>query len=434
MKMKIRRGYDKCDQGTWFCKSEIRNSKFAIPVYHAHMRLTLVTETFAPEVNGVAMTLMRWSCGLAQRGHAFTVVRPRQKSDPRNNGAAQQNIHVIEPTDELPLTQMLVGGAPLPGYQGLQFGFPAGGFLKRQWRLQRPDVVHVATEGPLGWSAVHTARRMKIPVVSSFHTNFHSYGKHYGIGRLETVGLRYLTWLHNQTAATFVPTHEMRSTLRHDGLHGVRVLARGVDTTLYHPGRRSDGLRHGWGVAGQSASTDDATDFVVGYVGRLAPEKNIKLAVRAYQGMVGRTAGRLRFVLVGDGPSRATLQKEHPDFIFCGMQRGPALAEHYASLDLLLFPSITETFGNVVTEAMASGVPVVAFDYAAAHRHIVHEHNGLLAPFNDAQQFVHLSEQAITQADQLRRMGALAHTTAQRISWSRVVDKYERMLKCLCDG
>ncbi len=390
------------------------------------MRVTLVTETFAPEVNGVAMTLMRWSCGLAQRGHDFTVIRPRQKSDPKSNGAGSRHANVIEPTTEVPLTQVLVGGAPLPGYQGLQFGFPAGGLLKRQWRLQRPDVVHVATEGPLGWSAVHTARRMNIPVVSSFHTNFHSYGKHYGVGRLETVGLRYLTWLHNQTAATFVPTHEMRTTLRHDGLHGVRVLARGVDTALYHPGRRRDDLRQSWGVG-----ADGADELVIGYVGRLAPEKNIKLAVRAYQAMVGRTQARLRFVLVGDGPSRAALQKEHPDFVFCGMQRGAALAEHYASLDLLLFPSITETFGNVVTEAMAGGVTVLAFDYAAAHRHIVHERNGLLAPFNDAQRFVHLAEQAITQPDQLRRMGQQAQQTAQRISWVRVVDKYERMLLCL---
>ena len=377
------------------------------------MHLTLVTETFAPEVNGVAMTLMRWCSGLAQRGHTVTVIRPRQKSDPAG-------IRNLAPTPAVPWEQVLVRGAPLPGYHGLQFGFPCGSMLRRSWNKARPDVVHVATEGPLGWSAVQVAKRMRIPVVSSFHTNFHSYGKHYGVGRLESIGLRYLTWLHNQTVATFVPTHEMRATLRHDGLKGVRVLARGVDTRLYHPGRRNQALRASWGVT--------AEDRVVGYVGRLAPEKNIKLAVRAYEAMARQQTGKIRLVLVGDGPSRAALEKSHPDFMFCGMQRGTALAEHYASLDLLLFPSITETFGNVVTEAMASGLTVVAFDYAAAHRHITHDINGLLAPFNDGERFVSLATEAVKNPARILAMGLAAQQTAKRLSWDRVVLKYERLL------
>src|SRR5690606_17006785 len=135
------------------------------------------------------------SRGLAERGHEILVVRPRQHRD--DAGQVQDGVE-----------ELTVRGAGIPRYEGLHFGFPAGRALARLWSRKRPDVVHVATEGPLGWSAIRAARRLGLPVVSSFHTNFHSYGKHYGYGALLKIAFSWLRKVHNMTSLTFVPSED----------------------------------------------------------------------------------------------------------------------------------------------------------------------------------------------------------------------------------
>src|SRR5262245_22537733 len=164
-------------------------------VYQRH--ICVVTETYPPEVNGVALTLAHLVKGLAAQGHAVSVVRPHQlTSDYRGcRGDSQMT---------------LVRGMPLPGYKGLQFGLPAGGLLRRSWAQDRPDVVYVATEGPLGWSAVRSAQHLGIPVFSGFHTNFHSFAKHYRAGWLKHFIFRYLCRFHNRTIGTLVPSVDVR--------------------------------------------------------------------------------------------------------------------------------------------------------------------------------------------------------------------------------
>lgn len=198
------------------------------------LAIAFVTETFPPEVNGVAMTVGRLVSGLRARGHLVSVVRPRQ-----GRGDAGREHELALP------------GMPLPGYPGLKFGLPAGRRLMRQWRQQQPDLVHVVTEGPLGWSAVSVARKMGIPVTSGFHTNFDRYSVYYGLGWLRPAVAAYLRTLHRRTLATMVPTVALAADLAGEGLTGVRVVGRGVDTDLYHPGRRSNGLRERWGVEGE---------------------------------------------------------------------------------------------------------------------------------------------------------------------------------------
>src|SRR5439155_728251 len=315
--------------------------------------------------NGVAMTLARLVDGLRSRGHAVSVVRPRQRVDRRGP--------LRDPEE------FLVHGAPLPGYGGLQIGLPAAGALRRHWTRHRPDVVYVATEGPLGWSAVRAATRLRLPVVSGFHTNFHSYAKHYHAGWIVRVVAGYLRRFHNRTTATVVATADLRARLNALGFTNLSVLGRGVDSGLFTPERRCAALRAAWGVSEH--------DTVALYVGRIAPEKNLELAVEAYRAMQ-RVGGARRFVLVGDGPQRAALQKRHPDLVFCGAIIGEQLAAHYASADVFLFPSETETFGNVVLEAMASGLALVAYDYAAARMHVTHGETGVLIPYGQAAAFV----------------------------------------------
>jgi glycosyltransferase involved in cell wall biosynthesis len=226
----------------------------------------------------------------------------------------------------------------------LHIGLPAAGLLHDCWTEDRPDVVYVATEGPLGWSAVRTAQRLGIPVLSGFHTNFHSYSRHYRAGWLQHWVALYLRWFHNRTTGTLVPSIDLRDRLHACGFKNVSVLGRGVDSELFTPTRRCQALRETWGVSEH--------DLVVLYVGRVAPAKNLGLAIAAYRAMQ-RCSKQVKFVIVGDGPQRAMLQKDHPDLLFCGMHRGEQLARHYASADVFLFASkkARELDGAVVSRA-----------------------------------------------------------------------------------
>ena len=308
------------------------------------MRYAIVTETYPPEVNGVALTVQGLEQGLRARGHEVTLIRPRQDGDDANAGDT-----------------LLVRGAALPRYPGLKFGLPATRKLMKQWTNATPDAIYIATEGPLGWSAQRAARRLGIPVATGFHTRFDEYMRDYGAAFLQQTALRWMRRFHNGGQATLVPTRELLDFLGASGFANPVRLPRAVDTLHFDPARRDPSLRASWGL--------DDHDFAAIYVGRIAPEKNLALAVRAFRDLQ-KSRPDARFVWVGDGPSRAQLARENPDFIFCGVQRGEALARHFASGDLFVFPSHSETFGNVTLEAMASGVPTVAFDYGAAREYL----------------------------------------------------------------
>ena len=333
------------------------------------MRYAVVSETYPPEVNGVALTVQALEHGLRSRGHDVSVVRPRQAGEAaggRGAGAAHE---------------LLVRGAPLPRYPGLRLGLPATRTLVAHWTAVRPDAIYVATEGPLGWSALRAARRLGIPAATGFHTRFDQYMRDYGAAFLAEAALAWMRRFHNGADATLVPTRELAEYLRGQRFDGVQRLPRAVDTQLFDPVRRDAVLRGAWGVH------PDAVAAI--HVGRIAAEKNLELAVRAFRRLQDEMQ-RLRrpaprFIWVGDGPARARLERDNPDFVFCGIQRGTVLASHFASADLFLFPSHSETFGNVTLEAMASGVPTVAFDYGAAREHLRDgEHGAAIADGDDA--------------------------------------------------
>lgn len=375
------------------------------------LRIALVTETFPPEVNGVAMTLGRLTAGLLQQGHTVQLVRPRQgASDEDDAGAASPAT----------LEQVRVKGIPIPSYTDLQFGLPAARRLRKLWREQRPDIVHVATEGPLGWSAVAAARQLGLPVTSSFHTNFHSYSRHYGVGLLKAPIEAYLRCLHNRTQATLVPTPTLARDLQERGYHNVAVMSRGVAIAQFNPARRSQALRARWG-AGEDT-------VVVLYVGRLAKEKNVGTVLTAFSAIQAHVPSA-KLVLVGDGPLRTALQEACPKAVFAGVRTGTELATHYASGDLFLFPSLTETFGNVVPEAMASGLAVVSYNQAAAAGLITHNHNGVLIPPGDALNFVNTAAMLASDPQRLRTLRQHAAPGVAHLDWSAVVDSFVRTLR-----
>ena len=366
------------------------------------MRYTIVTETYPPEVNGVALTVQGLELGLRQAGHDVDLVRPRQDGD--RDGA------LLEGT-------LLVNGAALPRYPGLRFGMPAPLRLARHWQAKRPDAVYIATEGPLGWSALRCARRLGIPVATGFHTRFDEYLPDYGAAWLQAAALRWMRRFHNQADATLVPTRELQAFLALEGFERVRLLARAVDSQQFDPAKRDASLRADWGIEGHG--------FAAIYVGRIAAEKNLGLAVNAFR-RIQQQRPKARFVLVGDGPAREKLAQDNPDFLFCGIQRGEALSRHFASGDLFLFPSRSETFGNVTLEAMASGVATVAFDYGAAHEYLRDGENG--AAVDSDASFV---DAAVRLAGDDALRGALGRQAAQdmkRLHPQHVVAEFDALL------
>ncbi|WP_236413485.1 glycosyltransferase family 4 protein [Pseudomonas syringae] len=372
----------------------------------ASLHITLITETFPPEINGVANTLGRLCDGLRARGHQVELVRPRQSVDQSR------------PSDD---DLLLCRGWPLPGYPGLQWGQSSMHKLLRRWTRQRPDVLYIATEGPLGLSALRAARRLGISVVSGFHTNFQQYSNQYGLSVLSRLVTHYLRWFHNRSTLTLVPSASQRLELERRHFERLGMLSRGVDSQLFHPARRDNTLRESWGL--------QSDDIAVLHVGRLAQEKNLGLLKRCFDAVQATyPQRRLKLIIVGDGPQRPLLERDLPDAVFCGTQRGEELARHYASGDLFLFPSLTETFGNVVLEAMASGLGVVAYDQAAATQHIRHGYNGVLAMPGDEEAFSDAAKWLLEERESLRRVRLNARQHASRQGWPAIIEQFESKL------
>ncbi len=363
------------------------------------MKIDIVTDTFAPDVNGVAMTLGRLSDGLRSRGHRVHVIR----TGPGEKG------------------ETIVASLPLPGYREVRVGLPGPFKLMKRWTKRRPDAIYVATESPLGKSAVKAAKKLGIPVATGFHTNFHEYMGRYSLGGLQPMAMAYLKRFHGRADCTLAPSPDLVARLQSEGFKNIHLLGRGVDTELFCPSKRCESLRAQWGAR------PGAPVAIV--VGRVAAEKNLELAIRAFSEM-RESVPDLQCVIVGDGPVRAQLEEKYPWIHFTGTRTGPELARHYASADLLIFASETETFGNVVLEGMASGLTVVAYNYAAAASLIKHGRNGFTSSKGDAEAFIAQAKAALgLRPDHELRTSARDLALTQ--GWDQIVGSFEDRLRSI---
>lgn len=373
------------------------------PATRPSLRIAVVTETWPPEVNGVAMTLAKLVQGLSHRNHDVQLIRPRQtKTD--------------SPMSDSSLEEVLMRGMPIPRYPELKLGLPSKKTLVKTWTLRRPDVVHIATEGPLGWSALQAAKVLKLPVTSDFRTNFQSYSKHYGVGWLRKPIVAYLRKFHNATACTMVPTRELMRTLSQNGFANLKVVSRGVDTKLFNISKRDTSLRSSWGA------TDDTKVLIS--VGRMAPEKNLDQVLKTYEALKS-TGQAFKLVMVGDGPLKEQFQKRYPEIIFPGMLSQSNLAAYYASSDLFIFPSQTETFGNVTLEALASGIPVLAFDCAAARDWVQTGVNGWLIAENNPEGFAAQAVAIFNSKDLLDQITQSTRQQVVHLDWDQIAEQVE---------
>lgn len=368
------------------------------------MRVALIAETFLPNVNGVTTTLCRLLEHLRDHGHEAMLLAP--EGAPEQYAGAQ-----IVP----------MRGVPLPAYPELRLTPPQPGITATLRRF-RPDLVHLAGTVALGVAGRHAARQLGAPLVGAYHTNFPAYTTHYGLGFLRTTLYSYLRWVHNSCALTLCPSLATLADLRAHGFRRLRLWGRGVDTIGFHPRYRSEGWRASVG-AGQG-------ERLLLYVGRLAPEKRLDLLAEVLPALPNT-----RLVVVGDGPARAGLERRlaGAPAHFAGYLTGDELATAYASADLFVFPSDTETFGQVIQEAMASGLPVVAARAGGALDLVRHGVTGaLFAPGNLAELRRNVAEILANPAGSAA-MGAAGRLAAEGRSWGRVMAQlmghYEQTLR-----
>lgn len=377
------------------------------------LRIAIVTETWSPEINGVALSLLQLCKGLQKQGHKILLIRPEQKNQCKE----------FEPNKEC-----LVKAQSIPKYTDMQFGLPQ--YLKVSQAISNfsPNVVHIVTEGPLGFAALQAAKSNGIPVSSGFHSSFHELSRFFDLAFLLKPIQKYLRWFHNSTQLTCVPSLDTEKALRQFGITcPLVVVGGGVDVERFSPQYRSESLRQKWGV--------NKNTRVMLYVGRLSPEKEIGVLLEAYAAIQKQNdrcvekSRDVKLVIVGDGPDKSDLEKmpSADRVIFTGSLSGIQLAEAYASADVFVFASQVETFGNVVLEAMASGLPVVAYDNACSHLHIKHQVSGWLSPLGEKQHFI---QQVLNLPDNqtLHRMGEVAVQDVKNIGWKYPVQQLEQAL------
>lgn len=391
-----------------------------VTAYSKPLHILLVTETWTPDINGVAMSLGRLMQQISLQGHQVSLIRPKPKSssvDMPIQGLTTQNLG--EQSRSLVLSHdVQVKGMAIPKYANLQFGLPVYFTIKKQLKRIAPDVVHIATEGPLGWAALMAAKSLNIPVTTGYHTQFHDFSRHFGLGLLAGPIMAYFKWFHNASKATCVPSKKTLHDLQNLGFKRLVEVGRGVDLKWFNPKHRSDALRAQWGA--------HTHHTVLIMVSRLSPEKQIDWVIDAFKALQQQQLHRaVKLIIVGDGPDRDRLQamaaNNKEDIIFAGTQTGQALAEHYASADAFVFASQVETFGNVVVEAMASGLPVYAFDDAAAGM-LVTPDSGRLVTLGDKAGFITAISQ-LPKMQCLKEQGSHARKSVAQCSWQRPTEK-----------
>jgi phosphatidylinositol alpha 1,6-mannosyltransferase len=367
------------------------------------MRVAVITESFLPQVNGVTNSVLRVCEHLADRGHEVVVYAPGgpdAETLPDHYGAARV---VRGPS---------VG---LPRYRDFRVALPAPGLgrLLRDWR---PDVVHLASPAAVGAQGAFLAHRLRIPSVAVYQTDLAGFASRYGLGVVDHALWRWLRRIHAVVGRTLAPSRHAVAELERRGVRRVSRWARGVDIERFRPDRRTSDLRAQFAPAGE---------LIVGFVGRLAHEKQVELMVG-----LDRTPG-VKLVVVGDGPQRAALARRMPDAQFLGFQGGTQLAETFASLDVFVHTGAHETFCQAAQEALASGLPVVAPAAGGLLDLVDNGRNGLLFAPHDAID-LHRQVRRLHANPELRgRLAAAARPSVVGRTWSvigdELIEHYERV-------
>lgn len=374
------------------------------------MRIALFSEVYWPMVSGVGVTLVRLVDALRARGHQVRVYSASYDLPPGvlDRPEAHRSASI-----------------PLFLYPDVQWAFPRTRAVLEDIRAFAPDVIHVATEFAMGVTGLKVARQLGVPVVASAHTDYEKYAARYGLDWVMGAGWKYLRWFYRQTGVVLCPSGVYERHLNARGIRNTGIWTRGVDTELFHPRFRDAAYRESLGLGPR--------DLLVTYVGRIAREKDLDLLIQAWQ-MLGRRDDA-RLVLVGRGPMEAELaRREIPGLVLAGLKEGSDLTAAYASADVFAFPSTTETFGNVLLEAMASGLPCLAAAAGGVVEFARHGSNAWLVDQGDSHAIAGGLERLLADEDLRRALANGARKTACERRWDLIFDELEEQYRVLADG
>jgi phosphatidylinositol alpha 1,6-mannosyltransferase len=384
------------------------------------MRVLYCTDTYPPQINGVSVVTSLSVAGLAAKGWECAVVAPRYPDGKENGSGGAAMGTTIDVAVGLP-------SIPLPRYPEVRLALPNPGPVHRLVQRFKPDLIHCATEFTVGRVGQLAAARAKLPVVSSYHTNFARYAEAYGIAWLRDSVSAYLRRFHRRSRRVYTPSAVSREDVLRLGIPGVEVWGCGVDATLFHPSRRSAKTR-------SALELGDRFTFV--YVGRLAPEKRPEQIVDAFRiACEMLPPDSIRLVMAGTGPCEEELRGLCvPGVTIVGfLDRGGALPELYASCDAFAFASVTETLGLVVLEAMASGLPVIAAPAGGVRDHLRDGVNGLAYPAGSAHAMAEVMVQLASDDNLARRLARGARLTAEELSWEREIARLDLSYRQICE-
>lgn len=361
------------------------------------MKIAFFTDTFYPEINGVARTLKRFTDYLATQGVSVKVFAPENPSEEY----VPSHIHRFK-------------SASFFLYPECRVAFPNYFQIKGELEKFNPDLIHVATPFNLGMMGVYCAKKLNIPLVGSYHTDFDQYLHFYDLALLSNLLWKYMNWFHRPLQKIFVPSMETMKQLKGHGFTNLELWPRGVDCELFHPFYDKYAVRKRYSLR---------KEYILSYAGRLAPEKNAGLLLEIARNMPPQIAEKVHWLIVGDGPLRAQLEKEAPaNMTFTGYLKGAQLAEVYSASDLFIFPSATETFGNVVLESLASGTPVIGADSGGVKSIINNRLTGLLCEPNNVQQFTEAISTLLTADSRRTQMGYEGRNYALTQKWEKIFD------------
>lgn len=364
------------------------------------MKVAIFTDTYEPQVNGVARTLKRWADYLGGKGVSYRVFAP----DTSHSQEYTENIHRFK-------------SLPFWLYPECRLALPKPSYIKTELENFQPDLIHIATPFNIGLTGLYYAKKMNLPIVGSYHTHFDQYLDYYKLSFLSPFVWKYLHWFHQSFKTTYVPSFQTKRELERHGFTNINLWRRGVDSQHYRPLEGRETLKRHFNIQAPHLLT---------YVGRLAPEKGLDVLMKTTRLLPGWLNKDVHWLIVGDGPLYDAMKAKAPaNMTFAGYQQGVMLSEIYASSSLFVFPSQTETFGNVVLESLSCGTPAIVARAGGVLEIVEHDKTGLLCQPGDPASFKDAIVRLLTDQDLLSSMRIAAREEAMRRSWD---DVFEQLL------
>lgn len=358
------------------------------------MRIAVFTDTFFPQINGVTNTLGKMTEYFKQNGVEYKVFAPKYDEDADYSAERFYSLKFFL-------------------YPDCRIALPNLFRITQTLTEFKPDLIHLMTEFNMGITGLHFGKKNSIPTISNYSTNFSQYTDYYRLDFLKQGIWDYLKWFHNQNSVTLCPSSESQKLLRQYDISNTTIFSRGIDLQKFHPSYRDNKLRKQFGL-------EDKIVFL--YVGRVSCEKDLDVLSASYGRLKQKYGSRISFIITGEGPylekCKATLP---PDTIFTGFKKGQELSRIYASGDIFVCPSSTETFGNVILEAMASGLPVIGADAGGLKELIIHNRNGLKFEARNSDALEKAMGELINDGDLRNRLRDNGIRFAGERSWDRII-------------